>query len=76
VEGYREFIRRGGDGFYAMPQLPYNEPALADEYRGLETHPVAERLQRRLMLFKTHYKSLTVAKEQADTLAEMLNVHA
>ena len=76
VEGYREFIRRGGDGFYAMPQLPYNEPALADEYRGLETHPVAERLQRRLMLFKTHYKSLTVAKEQADILAGMLNVHA
>ena len=68
---YGEFLMRGGDGFYAMPQLPYNEPALADEYRGLEAHPVAERLQQHLMLFKTHYKSLMVAKEQADILSTM-----
>ena len=75
-ELYDKFVSLGGDGFYAMPQLPYNEPALEDEYRGLEAHPIAERLQQRLMLFKTHYKSLTVAKEQADILSGMLNVNA
>jgi dTDP-4-amino-4,6-dideoxygalactose transaminase len=62
---YNEFIGAGGDGFYAMPQLPENEPALKD-FRGLLGTPVAANLQQRLMLFKTHYKTLEEAKWQCD----------
>jgi len=65
-----EFVRRGGDGFYAAPLPPYEEPALRD-YKGLVRTPVAEDLQRRLCLFKTHY-SLEEAKRQADILSEIM----
>jgi perosamine synthetase len=68
---YDRFIAAGGDGFYAMPQVPYYEPALKD-YIGLNPNPVAIDLQQRLMLFKTHY-SLEEAKRQADILAEVLH---
>ena len=72
---HRNFARSGGDGFYAMPRLPYEEPVLVD-YKGLHPCPVAARLQSRLMLFKTHYTSLRAAKEQTDILAGMLHAHA
>lgn len=72
VSFYNEFVRRGGDGFYAMPQCPYNEPPLSAGAHW-ESCPTAESLQRRLMLFKTHYQDLTVAQKQADILAGMLH---
>ena len=68
---YEEFCSVGGDGFYAMPQVPYNEPALA-EFKGLEDNSVALDLQKRLVLFKTHY-SLEEAKRQADILSGVLH---
>ena len=63
-----DFIKAGGDGFYAMNQLPENEPALKD-FPGLLPTPVADDLQQRLMLFKTHY-TLQEAKRQCDILSE------
>ena len=68
---YNEFVRRGGDGFYAMPQLPFNEPALIG-YNPDDSCPIAEGLQSRLMLFKTHYRTLQEARHQADILQDML----
>ena len=62
------FINAGGDGFYAMPQLPEHEPALTD-FPGLLPTPIAEDLQQRLMLFKTHY-TLEEAKRQCDILQD------
>jgi perosamine synthetase len=68
---HKNFCDAGGDGFYAMPQVPYNEPALT-EYKGLEDNSVALDLQKRLVLLKTHY-SLEEAKRQADILAGVLH---
>lgn len=73
VSFYNEFVRRGGDGFYAMPQCPYREPALDRELYSYPPCPTAESLQQRLMLFKTHYQDLTMAQKQADILAGMLH---
>lgn len=68
---HAHFVQAGGDGFYAMPQIPYNEPCLTD-YAGLIPNPVAIDLQQRLVLLKTHY-SLEEAKRQADILAGVLH---
>jgi perosamine synthetase len=66
---YNRFIEFGGDGFYAMPQLPYREPALKD----ITVHcPVAEDLQKKLMLFKTNYRDLGEAERQAEILAKLI----
>lgn len=69
---YDRFVGLGGEGFYAAPQLPWNEPALQD-YRPAHPTPVAEKLQERLMLFKTNYRSLMYAMKQTAILRDMLN---
>ena len=58
-EFYNKFKSMGGDGFYAAPQVAYNEPAL-NEYRG--DCPIAEDIQKKLMLFKTNYRNLGEAE--------------
>jgi dTDP-4-amino-4,6-dideoxygalactose transaminase len=65
---HARFRDAGGDGFYAAPQCPYNEPAL----REFKTQcPTAENLQRSLVLLKTHF-SLDEAKRQAQILKSVL----
>jgi len=61
---YKEF---GGDGFYAANMIPYKEPALKG-YHG--DCPIAEDLQKRLMLFKTNYRGLELAEIKAEALAK------
>ena len=68
---YSAFTERGGDGFYAMPRLPFEEPALLD-YKPLLPTPVASDLQKRLVLLKTHYKDLAFAAKQTKILADIL----
>jgi perosamine synthetase len=68
---YNSFIERGGDGFYAMPQVPYKEPALKDITITIHC-PIAEELQKTLMLFKTNYRDLGEAERQAEILAKLI----
>jgi perosamine synthetase len=66
---YNKFVELGGHGFYAMPQVPYKEPALKD----ITTHcPIAEDLQKKLMLMKTNYRDLGEARTQAEIFHKML----
>ena len=67
---YNEFVKKGGDGFYAMPVVPYHEPALS--HRHFTHSPIAENLQKRVMCFKTHYQSLAYVEAQAKLLASIL----
>lgn len=85
---FRErFVSAGGDGVYAAWKLTYLEPMFTslnllgrerfisrenlDRYRqGL--CPVAERLQPRLVQFKTNYWDLSRAHQQAEILRETL----
>lgn len=70
---YGEFVKRGGDGFYAMPKCPYHEPALLN----LEAPwcPFAENFQKQLMLYKTHY-SIREAMHQTRIMSEMIHEYA
>jgi perosamine synthetase len=70
---YKRFKANGGDGFYAEPLVPYREPALQYLYKGMmEICPIAEDLQKRLMLFKTNYRDLGEAERQAEILRKTL----
>lgn len=55
-EFYDEFVRQGGDGFYGAWRLTYQEPFFAEHFHGISC-PVAERLQKRMVQFKTHYQT-------------------
>jgi perosamine synthetase len=68
---YERFVAAGGDGFYAMPKCPYQEPALAKVSIPWTNCPVAEGLQKRLCLLKTHY-SLLEATRQVEILHDLL----
>jgi perosamine synthetase len=83
---YRTYKEMGGDGFYAAWSVPYLEPVMAEgkyyqkgsHYTGPKIEykkglcPVAERIQPKLMQFKTNYRSLELAKIKADALRKTI----
>jgi len=79
-ELYNAFVKDGGDGFYSMPQCPFNEPAMSswlnNKYGGWDARPadcvIAEQLQKQLMIFKTHYQNISYVEQQAKILASIL----
>jgi len=68
---YEKFTDAGGDGFYAMPKCPYQEPALAKHMPPWKDCPIAEGLQKRLVLLKTHY-TLLEATHQVEILHDLI----
>lgn len=75
---YNEFIRRGGDGFYACVANPYLEESLYQIYKNKFKEdyylcPNAEKLQRNVMCFKTNYRNFNEAVKQVDLLCELLD---
>ena len=77
-EFWTQYIELGGDGFYGACRVPYMEPV----YRGLVVNgheydaglcPVAERVQARVMQFKTNYRDLAVAQRKAEVLAKLID---
>ncbi len=87
-EFYNQYKEMGGDGFYGAVAVSYQEPALSkrqfiesgyfseddsdlfDYYDGM--CPVAEKVQRQLMQFKTNYRDLEDAKNKASILKELI----
>jgi perosamine synthetase len=80
------FIQNGGDGIYAAWKLSYQEPFYLNEsflgkeknlYKNKINHlhdcPVAERIQPRLLQFKTNYWNISDAKRQAKILAKTIS---
>lgn len=53
---YDYFCSAGGDGFYGAWRLNYREPFFSERFPGVHC-PNAERLQPRMIQFKTHYSS-------------------
>ena len=62
-EFYQRFKANGGDGFYAEPLPPYQEPGLRDDNVSCQ---IAEKAQKQLMLLKTNYRDLGEAERQAE----------
>lgn len=75
LDFYKLFVAKGGDGFYAMPQVPWKEPAIKNSPHNqiYAECPVAERLQQRLMCYKTHYRNMDDAKRQAEILSNLID---
>ena len=74
---YERFKSKGGDGFYACWKPPYLEPSLRGRDMGQQKFdvglcPIAEDLQKKLMLLKTNYRNLGEARVQANLLSELI----
>lgn len=81
----KAYIEEGGDGIYGAWQVPYLEPMIANKafaYRYPEIYdkvsyepglcPVAERIQKQLMQFKTNYRDLKLAEQKAEILKKVI----
>lgn len=81
----KEYIREGGDGIYGAWSVAYLEPVIAERKfikrcpwvydkvryeKGL--CPVAERIQPKIMQFKTNYRDLRLAQAKADILLKVI----
>lgn len=77
----RVYMDKGGDGIYGAWQLTHLEPAIRGvrfggsqrQALGKGLCPNAERIQPRLLQFKTNYMDEAVAQKKADALAETID---
>ena len=73
---HKYHINNGGDDFYAAMILTYEEPIMKklgyyEKCKG--TCPVAEKIQPRMMQFKTNYRTLDEAKKHIEKLKYSLD---
>ena len=71
------YVEMGGDGFYSACVVPYLEPVFQNHecYKEIYTKgmcPVAEDLQKKIMQFKTNYRSLDEARKKANILKDLI----
>lgn len=81
-EQFRDaFLKNGGEDFYGAWSLGYLEPALKNKIFGQEQTqkyaeglcPVAESVQPRLILLKTNFENMKIAKEQSEILHQTIH---
>ena len=63
----------GGDGIYAAHQLVYNEPCFLNNKIGRGKTPIAEKIQKELMLFTTNQKDAVERFTQLHALKNTLD---
>lgn len=81
----KEYINRGGDGIYGAWSVPYLEPAIVERkfvrrcpsiYEKIKYEeglcPVAEKLQPKIMQFKTNYRDLKLTRIKAKALRSVI----
>jgi len=82
----KKYIEMGGDGYYGAWSVPYLEPVIdnrqfvnrcpelyKDIYYKKGICPVAERVQKKIMQFKTNYRDLNLAKIKAENLKKTID---
>ena len=81
----KEYINAGGDGFYGAWSVPYLEPVMINR-KFVKLNPSvygnitykeglcsnAEEIQKKLMVFKTNYRSIEYAEKKADSLLKVI----
>ena len=85
TEFRKMYVEMGGDGFYGAWSVPYLEPVMSERtfvkrlpqvYGNVSYEqgvcPVAERIQPKIMQFKTNYRDLELAKEKAEVLRRLI----
>jgi len=75
---YNMYIEMGGDGFYSACVVPYLEPVFQNNAKYKNTYikgmcPVSEDLQKKIMQFKTNYRSLPEARIKANILKTLVD---
>jgi len=75
---YNMYIEMGGDGFYSACMVPYLEPVFQNNAKYKNTYikgmcPVSEDLQKKIMQFKTNYRSLPEARIKANILKALID---
>lgn len=81
----KAYVEAGGDGIYGAWSVPYLEPMIANRqfasrypeiYKNISYEPglcpIAEKLQTRLMQFKTNYRDLNLAELKAEVLRKVI----
>lgn len=81
----QKYLELGGDGIYGAWSVPYLEPSIQNRefvkfnptiYRNVFYQqglcPIAEEIQSKLMVFKTNYRNLDLAKKKADVLVNTI----
>ncbi|MBT4370706.1 MAG: hypothetical protein HOD18_09150, partial [Candidatus Marinimicrobia bacterium] len=85
AEFRKAYVDSGGDGVYGAWSIPYLEPVMLERryvkrcpevydniYYNQGICPVAEKIQKQLMQFKTNYRDLELAKEKAEILRKVI----
>ncbi len=89
-ENFRKaYVEAGGDGIYGAWSVPYLEPMVATRqfakrcpwvYKKIDYPqglcPVAEKIQPKIMQFKTNYRDLELAEKKADILRNVIQMFA
>ena len=81
----KKYLQFGGDIIRGAWSVPYLEPVISknkfksinkDIYKDINyktgTCPVAEKIQKQLMIFKTNYRNLKIAKLQSSMLLKTI----
>lgn len=81
----KAYVEMGGDGFYGAWSVPYLEPVISERifakrlpqiYNNVNYReglcPVAEKVQAKIMQFKTNYRDLDLAEKKADILRKVI----
>ena len=84
----KKYVDMGGDGIYSAWAVAYLEPMVASRqfvYRYPEIYenisyekglcPVAERVQKKIMQFKTNYRDMDLAEHKADILHKIIKLY-
>ena len=84
----KKYVSLGGDGFYGAWSVPYLEPLIADRkfvsrcpeiYKGIKYEkglcPVAEKIQPKIMQFKTNYRDLELTYKKAEALEKTIKFY-
>lgn len=74
---YNEYKKLGGDGFYGACVCPHLEPSILEyikksKYKHKISTPVAEKIQKQIMQFKTNYRDLETAQIKATILKKLI----
>tara|TARA_Y100001960_G_scaffold216248_1_gene225996 strand:- start:856 stop:2100 length:1245 start_codon:yes stop_codon:yes gene_type:complete len=75
---YNEYKKLGGDGFYGACVCPHLEPSILkyikmSKYKHKIIIPIAEKIQKQIMQFKTNYRNLKTAEKKATILKKLIN---
>ncbi|MBC8301480.1 MAG: aminotransferase class I/II-fold pyridoxal phosphate-dependent enzyme [Pelagibacterales bacterium] len=74
---YNRYLKLGGDGFYGACICPHLEPSILNylkktKYKHRIFTPIAEKIQKEIMQFKTNYRDLKVAQIKANILKKLI----